>query len=404
MKKIRCAIYTRKSAEEGLEQEFNSLDAQREACAAYVASQKAEGWVLLPTVYEDAGLSGGTLERPGLQRLLADIDAGLVDQIVVYKVDRLTRSLSDFAKLVERLEAAGAVFVSVTQSFNTATSMGRLTLHMLLSFAQFEREVTAERIRDKVAASKRKGLWMGGRVPLGYEKDERTLRINEAEAETVQTLYALYRQHGTLRQVKAEADRLRLRTKQRFAADGTRTGWLPFRRGHLHCLLTNPLYAGRIRHQRRVYEGQHPSIIAPELWDAVQTQLQAGAAKPRRRTTKGRAVGPDSHHPIISLSGIPSAVIVLRILHPILASTLCAANPVLCQNSAVPSIYSSARPELDWSSVYRHHTYMISSFVLALIFGSVVRRALLDELEKDVARLEDPGVVGKQTEHDSDQK
>ena len=289
MKKIRCAIYTRKSAEEGLEQEFNSLDAQREACAAYVTSQKAESWVLLPTVYEDAGLSGGTLERPGLQRLLADIDAGLVDQIVVYKVDRLTRSLSDFAKLVERLEAAGAVFVSVTQSFNTATSMGRLTLHMLLSFAQFEREVTAERIRDKVAASKRKGLWMGGRVPLGYEKDERTLRINEAEAETVRTLYALYRKHGTLRQVKAEADRLRLRTKQRFAADGTRTGGLPFRRGHLHCLLTNPLYAGRIRHQRRVYEGQHSSIIAPELWDAVQTQLQAGAAKPRRRTTKGCA-------------------------------------------------------------------------------------------------------------------
>ena len=188
MKKIRCAIYTRKSAEEGLEQEFNSLDAQREACAAYVASQKAEGWVLLPTVYEDAGISGGTLERPGLQRLLTDIDAGLVEQIVVYKVDRLTRSLSDFAKLVERLEAAGAAFVSVTQSFNTATSMGRLTLHMLLSFAQFEREVTAERIRDKVAASKRKGLWMGGRVPLGYEKDERTLRINEAEAETVRTL------------------------------------------------------------------------------------------------------------------------------------------------------------------------------------------------------------------------
>ena len=245
--------------------------------------------MLLPTVYEDAGISGGTLERPGLQRLLDDIDAGLVDQIVVYKVDRLTRSLSDVAKLVERLEAAGAVFVSVTQSFNTATSMGRLTLHMLLSFAQFEREVTAERIRDKVAASKRKGLWMGGRVPLGYEKDERTLRINEAEAETVRTLYALYRKHGTLRQVKAEADRLRLRTKRRFAADGTRTGGLPFRRGHLHCLLTNPLYAGRIRHQRRVYEGQHPSIIAPELWDAVQAQLQAGAAKPRRRTTKDRA-------------------------------------------------------------------------------------------------------------------
>ena len=289
MTKIRCAIYTRKSAEEGLEQEFNSLDAQREACAAYVSSQKAEGWVLLPTVYEDAGISGGTLERPGLQRLLADIDAGLVEQVVVYKVDRLTRSLSDFAKLVERLEAAGAVFVSVTQSFNTATSMGRLTLHMLLSFAQFEREITAERIRDKVAASKRKGLWMGGHVPLGYEQDGRTLRINEAEAETVRTLYALYRKHGTLRQVKAEADRLGLRTKQRLAADGTRTGGLPFRRGHLHCLLANPLYAGRIRHRGRVYPGQHPPIIIPELWSAVQTQLQTGAAKPRKRTTKGRA-------------------------------------------------------------------------------------------------------------------
>ena len=166
--RVRLCFWTRR----GLKQEFNSLDAQREACAAYVASQKAEGWVLLPTVYEDAGSSGGTLERPGLQRLLADIDAGLVEQIVVYKVDRLTRSLSDFAKLVERLEAAGAVFVSVTQSFNTATSMGRLTLHMLLSFAQFEREVTAERIRDKVAASKRKGLWMGGRVPLGYDSQK----------------------------------------------------------------------------------------------------------------------------------------------------------------------------------------------------------------------------------------
>ena len=290
MKKIRCAIYTRKSAEEGLEQEFNSLDAQREACAAYVASQKAESWVLLPTVYEDAGISGGTLERPGLQRLLDDIDAGLVDQIVVYKVDRLTRSLSDFAKLVERLEAAGAVFVSVTQSFNTATSMGRLTLHMLLSFAQFEREVTAERIRDKVAASKRKGLWMGGRVPLGYEKDERTLRINEAEAETVRTIYALYRKHGTLRQVKAEADRLRLRTKRRFAADGTRTGGLPFRRGHLHCLLTNPLYAGRIRPPEACLRG--PASIdhrSGALGRGPRRSYRQGLPNPRRRTTKDRA-------------------------------------------------------------------------------------------------------------------
>ena len=271
-------------------QEFNSLDAQREACAAYVASQKAEGWVLLPTVYEDAGLSGGTLERPGLQRLLADIDAGLVDQIVVYKVDRLTRSLSDFAKLVERLEAAGAVFVSVTQSFNTATSMGRLTLHMLLSFAQFEREVTAERIRDKVAASKRKGLWMGGRVPLGYEKDERTLRINEAEAETVRTLYALYRKHenppaGEGRGGPSEtAHQATLRgglNPNRRAAVSSRTPPLPADQ----CALCRAASGTRGMSTRAM----HPSIIAPELWDAVQAQLQAGAAKPRRRTKKGRA-------------------------------------------------------------------------------------------------------------------
>ena len=226
MPKIRCAIYTRKSSEEGLEQEFNSLHAQREACAAYVASQKAEGRVLLPAEYDDGGISGGTLERPALQRLLGDIDAGLVDQIVVYKIDRLTRSLADFAKIVDRLDAAGASFVSVTQSFNTATSMGRLTLNMLLSFAQFEREVTAERIRDKIAASKRKGLWMGGQVPLGYEADGRTLRINAEEARTVRTLYALYDRLGTVRAVKAEADRLDLVTKVRSKPDGSRTGGL----------------------------------------------------------------------------------------------------------------------------------------------------------------------------------
>ena len=289
MAKIRCAVYTRKSSEEGLEQAFNSLDAQREACAAYVLSQKAEGWALLKAAYEDGGSSGGTLERPGLQRLLAGVDAGLIDRIVVYKLDRLTRSLTGFAKIVDRLDAAGAGFVSVTQSFDTATSMGRLTLHMLLSFAQFEREVTAERIRDKIAASKRKGLWMGGIVPLGYDRDGRTLCINEAEAGTVRTLYALYRRHGTIRQVKSEADRLGLRTKERRAADGTRTGGLPFHRGHLHHLLTNPIYAGRIRHRTRVHEGRHPPIIDPEVWTAVQAQLQAGAARPRMPATKGGA-------------------------------------------------------------------------------------------------------------------
>ena len=215
MARVRCAIYTRKSSEEGLEQDFNSLHAQREACAAYVASQKHEGWVLLAEAYDDGGLSGGTLERPALQRLLDDVDAGKVDQIVVYKIDRLTRSLADFAKLVERLDGAGASFVSVTQSFNTATSMGRLTLNVLLSFAQFEREVTAERIRDKIAASKRKGLWMGGLVPFGFDADGRTLKIREDEAAVVRELFALYLRLGSVRAVHEEATRLGFRSRLR---------------------------------------------------------------------------------------------------------------------------------------------------------------------------------------------
>jgi len=241
MKKIRCAIYTRKSSEDGLEQEFNSLHAQREACAAYVASQKHEGWVLLPDHYDDGGLSGGSLERPALRQLLYDVASGRVDQIIVYKIDRLTRSLSDFSKIVDILDAAEASFVSVTQSFNTATSMGRLTLNMLLSFAQFEREVTAERIRDKIAASKRKGLWMGGQVPLGYDASGRTLKIRDDEAQTIRMLYDLYEEHGTVRAVKAEAARLGLRTRQRNAADGTVSGGGAFDRGHIHHILTNPI-------------------------------------------------------------------------------------------------------------------------------------------------------------------
>ena len=281
MTKTRCAIYTRKSSEDGLEQEFNSLHAQREACAAYIASQKHEGWVMLTEPYDDGGLSGGSLERPALQRLLDDVRSGRVDRIVVYKIDRLTRSLSDFARIVDVLDAAGASFVSVTQSFNTATSMGRLTLNMLLSFAQFEREVTAERIRDKIAASKRKGLWMGGNVPLGYDPDGRTLRINESEASTVRKLYDLYAQLGTLRQVKEEADRLHLRSRTRTTADGTISGGGAFDRGHIHHILTNPIYAGRIRHRKKIYDGQHPAIIEPERWDTIQKQLQTGAARTR---------------------------------------------------------------------------------------------------------------------------
>ena len=292
MIRTRCAIYTRKSSEEGLEQEFNSLHAQREACAAYVASQKHEGWVLVPDAYDDGGLSGGTLERPALQRLLAEVKAGRVDRIVVYKIDRLTRSLSDFARIVDVLDGAGASFVSVTQSFNTATSMGRLTLNMLLSFAQFEREVTAERIRDKIAASKRKGLWMGGNVPFGYDVEGRTLRIREDEVATVRTLYRLYEELGTVRAVKEEAERLGLRTRLRRKADGTTTGGRAFDRGHIHHLLTNPLYAGRIRHRDRTHPGQHPAIIPAEQWERVQGMLRDGAARDRRGRGNASATFP----------------------------------------------------------------------------------------------------------------
>jgi len=288
MKKIRCAIYTRKSSEDGLEQEFNSLHAQREACAAYVASQKHEGWVLLPDQYDDGGLSGGSLERAALQTLLSDIRDGKIDQIVVYKIDRLTRSLADFAKIVDILDAAGASFVSVTQSFNTATSMGRLTLNMLLSFAQFEREVTAERIRDKIAASKRRGLWMGGQVPMGYDPDGRTLKINDREAGTIRKLYALYEEHGTIREVKEQADALGLRTRRRLLSSGETRGGGAFDRGHIHHILTNPVYAGRIRHRDQVHDGQHDPIIPPDQWDSVQLRLQGVASRIRMRKTPRR--------------------------------------------------------------------------------------------------------------------
>ncbi len=281
MRRVRCAIYTRKSSEEGLDQDFNSLDAQREACEAYIASQKHEGWELLPDHYDDGGLSGGHLERPALQRLMQAVDEKRVDQIVVYKIDRLTRSLADFAKLVDRLDLAEASFVSVTQSFNTATSMGRLTLNVLLSFAQFEREVTAERIRDKIAASKKKGLWMGGNVPLGYQPVGRTLAVDESEAVTIRSLYDLYFEHRAIRRVKYEAAKLSLRTRRRERPDGRITGGGLFDRGHIHHILTNPIYAGRIRHKGQVFDGQHPAIIDPGTWDKVQELLSEGAAKTR---------------------------------------------------------------------------------------------------------------------------
>ncbi len=283
MARTRCAIYTRKSSEEGLGQDFNSLDAQYEACAAYIASQRHEGWVLVKSRYDDGGISGGHLDRPALQQMMADIESGHIDRIVVYKIDRLTRLLTDFAKLVERLDGAGASFVSVTQSFNTATSMGRLTLNVLLSFAQFEREVTAERIRDKIAASKKKGLWMGGNVPIGYKVFDRALRIVPEEAETVCTLFDLYEQLGTVTAVTRDAANLGLRSKRRIGRDGTPRGGSIMGRGQVHHLLSNPIYAGRIRHKQQIHEGQHDAIIEPDRFDAVQIKLMDRSAKPRSK-------------------------------------------------------------------------------------------------------------------------
>jgi DNA invertase Pin-like site-specific DNA recombinase len=280
----RCAIYTRKSSEEGLEQEFNSLAAQRDACEAYIRSQRHEGWVLARTRYDDGGFSGGKLDRPGLQRLLADIRAGHIDIVVVYKVDRLTRSLADFARLVEIFDTQGVSFVSVTQQFNTTSSMGRLTLNVLLSFAQFEHEVTGERIRDKIAASKKKGMWMGGNVPLGYDASERTLVINPAEAETVRRLFALYRELGCVRRVKEEADHLGLHTKRTTRADGAERGGKPFTRGHIYSVLSNPIYTGQIAHKDQLYPGQHPALIDAESWAAVRDKLAANASDYQRKT------------------------------------------------------------------------------------------------------------------------
>lgn len=283
---IPCAIYTRKSSDEGLDQDFNSLDAQREACEAFVRSQKGEGWRLLPKRYDDGGLSGGTLERPSLQRLIKDIEAGLIKMVVVYKIDRLTRSLTDFARLVERLEKQACSFVSVTQAFNTATSMGRLTLNVLLSFAQFEREVTAERIRDKIAASKKKGLWMGGLPPLGYDPHPdpktRSLVINENEAAKVKQLFGLYETHRCLRHVVSEAAALGIRSKRREYKTGHVAGDRVMTRGQIHYLLHNPIYIGHIRHKGQIHEGIHDPIIEMAQWDRVQQALKRGSRKTRR--------------------------------------------------------------------------------------------------------------------------
>jgi len=280
--RLRCAIYTRKSTEEGLEQEFNSLDAQREACAAFIASQVGLGWKLVPDRYDDGGISGGTMDRPALQRLLQDVREKKVDVVVVYKIDRLTRSLMDFSKIVEIFDGSLVSFVSVTQQFNTTTSMGRLTLNVLLSFAQFEREVTAERIRDKIAASKKKGMWMGGVVPLGYRVQNRKLGVDEAEAKIVRHLFDRYLALKSVRDLVDEAKRDGLSTRSRQRGDGATTVSFPFGRGNLYHLLSNPIYIGKIKHKEQIYDGEHQPIITDPVFEEAQTLLASGA--PLRRT------------------------------------------------------------------------------------------------------------------------
>jgi DNA invertase Pin-like site-specific DNA recombinase len=276
---LRCAIYTRKSSEEGLEQEFNSLHAQREACEAFIRSQRHEGWACLPQAYDDGGISGATMERPALQRLLADIGQGKVDVVVTYKIDRLTRSLADFAKIAEVFDARGVSFVSVTQQFNTTTSMGRLTLNVLLSFAQFEREVTGERIRDKIAASKQKGMWMGGMPPLGYQVRDHKLVIFPGEADTVRHIFRRYLALGSVRLLRDDLQVQGVVSKQWTSSSGRSWGGKPIARGALYVMLQNRIYHGEIVHKDKHYPGEHEAIIEPGLWDAVRARLAANAVE-----------------------------------------------------------------------------------------------------------------------------
>jgi len=279
-RQIRCAIYTRKSTEEGLEQDFNSLDAQREACEAYITSQKIEGWIALAKRYDDGGYSGGTLERPALRRLLQDIEDAAVDVVVVYKIDRLSRSLMDFSQLVEVFDRKSVTFVSVTQSFNTTNSMGRLTLNVLLSFAQFEREVTGERIRDKFAASKKKGIWMGGNPPLGYDVSSRKLVVNAAEAETVRLIFRRYLELGCVRLLCGDLAARGVFSKHRTFESGETRGGKIMGRSALYLILNNRTYLGETTHKGASYRGEHEAIVPRELFEAVQKRLAELAPRP----------------------------------------------------------------------------------------------------------------------------
>lgn len=290
MKKLRCAIYTRKSTEHGLELEFNSLDAQHEACEAYIRSQASQAWQAIGERYEDAAFSGGNLERPALQRLLTDIDRGKIDVIVVYKIDRLTRSLADFAKLVELFDARSVSFVAVTQQFNTTTSMGRLTLNVLLSFAQFERELSSERVRDKIAASRAKGKWTGGAISLGYDVKNKKLVPNATEAKTIRQIFEGYQRCGSLPKLVAELDAKGIVTKLRKRADGAMCGGIPFAYGSLANLLRNRIYVGDISHRGKWYAGEHAAIVDGNLFDRVQAMMSSNAIERQKRSFSSPAL------------------------------------------------------------------------------------------------------------------
>ena len=284
---LRCAIYTRVSSDQGLEQDFNSLDAQREGAEAFIKSQTHEGWRLRRDHYDDGGFSGGSMERPALQKLLSDVAERRIDIIVVYKVDRLTRSLADFAKLIELFDVKGVSFVSVTQSFNTTSSMGRLTLNVLLSFAQFEREVTGERIRDKIAASKKKGIWMGGVVPLGYRVEKRKLIVDEAEAETVRLIFRRYVELGSLPTLQRDLRDRGITSRSRALATGRQIGGVPFTNGPLAYMLKNRMVLGELNHRGVSYKSEHPAIVDAALFDAVQVKLLQNLN--RRDLRKGKS-------------------------------------------------------------------------------------------------------------------
>src|SRR4051812_15232382 len=289
-KHLRCAVYTRKSTEHGLEQEFNSLDAQREACEAYIKSQASQGWKALPQHYNDPAYSGGNLDRPALQKLLADIEAGKIDVVVVYKIDRLTRSLADFAKLVEAFDARSISFVAVTQQFNTTTSMGRLTLNVLLSFAQFERELSSERVRDKIAASRRKGKWTGGTVPLGYDAKDKKLVVHKTEAETVRIIFRRYLELQSFGKLVADLDRRDIVTKRRNTKVAKYNGGIPFTYGPLAYFLKNRVYVSEVHHAGKWFEGEHEAIIDRQTFENVQSLLKSNATGRKTRRSESGAL------------------------------------------------------------------------------------------------------------------